>query len=347
MKNQDWSNRKTEVFNQNDKIVRTLPLGGKITKIDVHLYGNVVVSGGTANGTARYTELLAMLLKRIRVRTAKAAGSRYPDGIIRDYSPRTLLRRAQMYRGKYIADMLATAVSGAAATYAIDYVFPIYFSQPDLGRSIECALNVDKDAVQNVQVEVDTGSRDTAFSGSDRAWDTSNLKLDFVDQRENIAGDTYVLVEEDHELLIDGASTRKEDKLMPQDGSLLDVLVMAQTGSEGAGSATLASTIFNGVRIAGGNIDLDLKARDIQFSMYDPLVGSQDAGQAITGLYHVNFVTSKRLSKIVPAAGLDIKYDVSNPSGAGLDSLLVTARRLFQPSGYTPIAFGQKAKNAA
>ncbi len=78
-------------------------------------------------------------------------------------------------------------------------------------------------AYANIQVELDLGNRDTTFTGNDRNWDYSGLYFDFIDQREAVDGDTYVVVETDHEILIPGAQQRYEDKNMPVEGALLDI----------------------------------------------------------------------------------------------------------------------------
>lgn len=269
MKNQDFQNRYTEQFAAGGRITRTLPLGGKLTKLWVVLTGTLhVAAGGGAAGANLYPEVLAGLLTRIRVRVSAAAGSRYPDGILRDLSPISILRRAQFMRGKYFADQLSTAFADAIGDYPIHYVFPISFSQEDMKRPIEYALNLDPTVYKNCQVEVDMGSRDTCVSASTRAWTYGDLTLEFIDARENIDGDTYVVVEDDHELLIPGAQTRLEDKNMPAAGALMDLLLLACDGTMSAGFA-YANTIFNELRFSGGNADLYLKAADIRQDSYD------------------------------------------------------------------------------
>jgi hypothetical protein len=337
MKNQDLSNRKREDFGGGGGlIVRVLPLGGKLLTLWVVLRGTLNITGAIGNGAARFPEHpLVGLFKRIRVRTTKADGSRYPDGLIRDYSPRTILRRAQFFRQKFISDLNGGGCNGAAGAYAVNLAFPIFFAQPDLKRPIETALNCDPTAYSNVQVEIDTGNRDTTFNGNGNAWDFSQLKVDFIDHREAVDGDTYVVVENDHEVYINGANTRMEDKNMPQEGGLLDMLVLGQHGNSGSALVTLADDVLNRVTITGQNCNLDLYRDDIHQFMYD--TNMLDPAQAVVGINMISFVSQGMLSKVVPAPGLDIKWDVSNPSGAGLDALLISPRRLFAPAGYTPI----------
>jgi hypothetical protein len=347
MKNQDKKNRYTQDFGAGlGHLVQVMPLGGKVLKAAVRLYGTLhVAAGGGADGTVRFADILAgALFTRIRVRVTKADGSRYPDGVIVDVDPRSLLRRAMFSRKAFYADQNATAFAGGVADYVIDYRFPIYFAQTDLKRGIETALNVDVDAYKNYQIEVDTGNRDSVMAGSTRAFSFVDLKVDFMDEREAIAGDTYVLVQDDHEYLIPGAGTRRTDPNFPVDGKLLDILLMTQTGT-GAGSPVLANTLLNRVIIEGENIGYDQYAPDITEDMRDRK--EVDLAQSLTGVFHVNFVASGMLTKAVPAPGLDLKLDVLNPSGANADSILVNTRRIFAPSGYTPIQFGQRGANNA
>jgi len=343
MKNQDFSNRRTEFFAANSKVVRTIPLGGKLKQLSVVMRGTLhVAAGGGVAGTALYAEAWAGLIQRIRVRLSKADGSRYPDGIVRDYDPRTILRRAMFYRHKYYADLLGTAFSDAVADYNLFYVFPIYFADPELKRPIETALNLDESAYKNCQVEIDCGSRDTCVTGSSRTWTYGDLFFDFIDDREAVDGDTYVVFETDHEIIINAAQQRYEDKAMPVDGSLLDIFIRTLTGKTGS-TSVLVNTILNKLSVAGSNGDFELNALDLQAAMYD--YGEIDVDQAVTGHYRLNFVRDGMLSKLVPAPGLQMHYDINNPSGAGGDSMLVSVRRAFQPAAYQPIARGVPARN--
>lgn len=345
MKNQDLSNRKREDFGAgNGLITRVLPLGGKLTKLWVVLRGVLTITGAGSNGAARYPEHpLVGLFKRIRVRTTKAAGSRYPDGIIRDLYPRTLLRRAMYFRQKFVGDVNGGVCNGASGAYNVYLAFPIFFAQPDLKRPIETALNCDPTAYSNIQVEIDTGSRDTTFNGNTNNWDFSQLKVDFIDHREAVDGDTYVVVESDHEYYIAGPNSRTEDKNMPQDGSLLDLLVLGQHGNNASAAVVLANDVLNRVTISGANCDLDMYDDDLHQFMYD--ANLIDPAQDITGQYLVSFVSEGMLSKVVPAAGLSAIWDLANPSGSGNDSLLISPRRLFAPANYQPIARNVPAGN--
>lgn len=349
MKNQDWTNRFTRDFgNGNGKVKQDMPLGGKITDAEVRVHGNLVLGvGGGNSGTVRFPEVLARLVNRIKVRVAKATNSRYPDGYVKDLDPRTILRRAMLYQGKYLGDLLGTAFVGANGTYAIDFHFPLYFSQPDLKRDIETALNGDPSAYKTITIEVETGNKDSVTANNDRTWDFSGLQIDFTDHREAIDGDTYVLVEEDHEVIIPGAKDRMLDELMPEDGALLDILVCAQTGLQST-SPVYSDAILERMVIQGQNFDQDLYAGDIRAAMFrrkEP--GYLDIDQTATGFYHASFVRSGMITKTVPAAGLQVHYQVLNPSGANLDSLFVSTRRLYSPTGFTPIAFGQKGNNTS
>ncbi len=118
--------------------------------------------------------------------------------------------------------------------------------------------------------------------------------------------------------------------------------MFAQHGNTSMGP-TLADDVLNRVTINAANCDFDMYDDDIHQTMVD--LGVLDAAQAFTGTYLINFCSAGMLSKAVPAAGLDMKLDVSNPSGANNDSLLISPRRLLSPVGFTGIQSGKPGKN--
>src|SRR5947209_7922341 len=74
------------------------------------------------------------------------------------------------------------------------------------------ALNADEGIYRSIQVQVDTASDYTGcFSGNDRSIATSNLMVQWRDDRLGLPGDTLPLYQEDHLFLIPAANDRSQD----------------------------------------------------------------------------------------------------------------------------------------
>ncbi len=213
MRNSDKRNRFTQQFNPTSKNLFTLPLGGKILQGNVVLTGQIVISGGTTNGTQVGEGGPERLIKRIIVNAIPAANSRYPGGRIVDCSVRSLLRYAvAQHNGKFFAATSGDGLgSGAAGTYNVYLSILIYWADSNLRRQVQTALNGDPTAYQTIQVEVDTGTGTDCFSGNDRTWNFTSLQVQWIDERENFSGDTYVRFQEDDVHLILVARTRAID----------------------------------------------------------------------------------------------------------------------------------------
>ncbi|HVW78782.1 MAG TPA: hypothetical protein VHB45_14310 [Alloacidobacterium sp.] len=331
MKNSDRRNRFTQRFDPVAPKIFNLPLGGKILQGNVILTGQIVVSGGTTSGTVVGEGGPERLIRRIKVIAIPAQNSRYPGGNIVDCSPRSLLRYAiAQHSGKFIGAIAGDGLgNGAAGTYNVYLSIPIYWADANLRRQVQTALNADPTAYQTIQVEVDTGTLSDCFAGNDRVVDWSGLQVQWADERENFSGDTFVRYQEDHTFYIQQANTRTLDNAMPQDGAFESLYYLAEQGA----SLTLADTILNRVSISGTTIDFDLYAHDIRQQMFDD--EWFDPSQTAAGQYYIDF-TDGLVGGSVPAGGLQIQLDLNNPSGAGLDDLLVYTRRLFSPANFTP-----------
>jgi hypothetical protein len=326
IKNADKRNRYTQQFYPTSKNIFTLPLGGKILQGSIVLTGQIIISGGTTNGTPVGEGGPERLIRRIVVNAIPAAGSRYPGGKIVDCSPRSLLRyAAYQHSGKFFGALVGDGLgNGAANTYNVYLSIPIYWADANLRRQVLTALNADPTAYQTIQVEVDTGTSTDCFAGTDRNWNFSNLQVQWVDERENIGGDTLVRFQEDHVFLISAAQTRALDNAMPLDGIFESILWMAEQSA----SLTLADTIVNRIQMSGSTLDFDMYANDIRQQMYDD--EWLDPSQTGVGQYFVDF-TDGLVGGAVPAGDLQIRLDVNNPSGANNDDLLVYSRRIFSP----------------
>jgi hypothetical protein len=340
MKNSDRRNRFEQQFTQNSRLTFTLPLNGKILQGKVILSGSVNITGGTTNGVVKGEGGPINLVRRVTVYANPAPGSRYTGGKIVDCSARSLLRYAIFQREKFIGELAGSTLGGGAIGNNTIYLsIPIYWADPSFKRQVETALNADPDAYQSITVQVDTGLPTDCFTGTDRVWDTSGLKCQWADDRENFAGDTYLLYQEDHVYLIPSAQERAQDKALPQDGAFTSWLIMA----ESTAASTLVDTILQRVTLSADALDYDKFANDIRQQMYDD--DWVDSSQVVTGLYFIDF-TDGLISGAVPAASLDAKFKVANPGGANLDDLLIYTRRLFAPTGMKSARGAAAARNS-
>jgi len=322
-------NRLVKPFIANSKIIFTLPLGGKIRRGSVILSGSVTISGGTTNGTVNGEGGPTNLVSRILVTATPAGGSRYPGGKIVDIDPRSLIRYATTQRnGKVFTDMNgATLGNGAAGTYPVYLPIPIYFADAVQRNSLATALNTDPGTYASVQVEVDTQDLPGCFTGTDRtASGYPNLTVQWVDERVAVDGDTAVLYQESHPLLIAATNKRLLDEAMPQDGAFMSWQILAQQSAQN----TLADTLLNRVVTSGPTLEYDKYANDIREADF----ADEWYDQSITaaGMFFIDWTDGVVTANNVPAGTLQTYLDVNNVSGANLDSLLISTRRIFQPT---------------
>ena len=331
MKNSDRQNRFLQPFVPNAPLIFNLPLGGKILRGSVILTGSITLTttgAGTVFGAGGPTRLI----KRIKMRANPASGPngpRYPGGTIVDVYPSTLLNYAATQRSGVVTGEQSgsTLGAGASGTYPIYLAVPLYFADTVLRRQVQTALNADPSAYVSLQVEVDTADITNCFTGYNGTVDYTGLNVQWVDDRENFAGDTYTLFQEDHDLAIQNAADRALDAAMPQDGAFLSVLYAGLTTAQ----QNLADTILKQVTLNGDAIDYQQYAADIRQQMIDD--GWFDPRVTPTGLYFIDF-TDGLIGGSINASTLQIRYQLANPGGAGLDTLRVATRRLFAPTGY-------------
>lgn len=312
-------------------VIFTIPPGGKVLRGNIIVAGNVVISGGTTNGAIVGEGGPINIVNWIKVTANRGANSRYPGGRIVDCDPRSLLRYAiTEHNGKFIGEQSGSVLgNGAAGTYPIYLSIPIYWADGTLRNEIQTALNCDlldstgRPVYSSVQVEVDfVNSLATIFSGNDRVLNTSGLTCQWEDDRLSIATDTVPIVQETHIQQIGASNRRMQDFGLPQDGSFLSWLVMAEQGA----AALLADTILNRITLQSPTLNLDEYAQDIRQRMYED--NWYDPAQAAAGQFFLDF-THGLLQNSNPAPGFNVRYDVLNPSGANLDQLRVYTRRAF------------------
>lgn len=328
---EDRYNRISQPFSLGQTMTLNINPGDKILRGKVIVTGSATISGGTTNGTPICEGGPIGLIKQIRIVANKAAGSRYPGGPLVKCRPQTLLRYAITERGgKFVGEQSgSTFGSGAAGTYPFYLSIPIYFAD-SLNRNYQqTALNADpvdsagKPIYTAIQLQVDFISLlSEIFSGSDRVLAiTANLQWE--DDRLALPFDTTPLVQEDHLDIIQAANTEHVDQAMPNDGAFVSWLILEQPGSP---TFQLASTLLNKLTLRGSTINFLENAADITQAMLDD--GLWDPSQSIAGQKFIDF-SHGLLANSNPAAGLQHVMDINNPSGAGLDRLLIYTRRVF------------------
>lgn len=334
--------RETPFVASSKNNIINIPLGGKILRGHLVLTGTVTLAGGAASGV-KAGDGIVNLIKRVKLHATAQDGSRYPDGLIVDATPRSLFRYAMTVRGKYFDELSGSTLgAGAAAAYPIYMAIPLIFQTDNLRKGkgkVQTALNADITAYKSLYLEIETGQVSDCYTGNDRVA-TYALKLQWVDERENFAGDTLALFQEDHTKLIPAVQERLEDDALPPNGSYLHWLVMTESG---ATTRTLVDTILNKVVIKGQTIDWKLYYQDIRQSNFDDNV--YDIAATATGQFFLDFTDQSLLRGAVPAPGLLVQYDVNNPGGSNADDLLVFTRRIFAPQGYAPASGVNAAQN--
>lgn len=324
--------RNRQQYPYEPSVTFTLAPGLKVLRGRVILAGTVVISAGTTNGTVIGEGGPINLVRRVQLYANRAGNSRYPGGRIVDCSARALMRYAIVERqGKFMGDLLGSTLgSGAAASYTIYTSIPIYFADSALQNQMQTALNMDLQDTQgngvyaSVQVQLSLASDlTTCFSGNDRTVNFSGLTVQWQDDRLQIGSDTTPLIQEDHETLIGAAQTRMIDPGMPVDGAFTSWFIM---GEQSTTSKTLSQALLNRITAFSSTLNFDEFANDIQQDMIDD--EWFDPAQSLTGQYFLDW-THGLLQNSNPAAGMDLKFDVNNPSGSNLDQLRIYTRRVF------------------
>jgi len=330
---EDRRNRLQYPFVPDNKLFFTLPPGGKILQGRLILTGQIVVSGVTTPGVAVGEGGPINLIQRIKIFATAAGGSRYPGGTILDVTPRSLLRYAiTQHNGKFIGEINGSTLgAGANGTYSIYLSIPIYFADSTLRNQVSSALNADiSDAgglpiYSSIQVEVDTGDITSCFFGNNGTVSYSGLTVQWDDDRLGLDGDTQVIYQEEHTLLIGAAQQRMLDPAMPQSGAFTNWLFMAESG----GSAyTLNDNILQRITAASSTFNFDEYAYDIKQKMLDD--EWFDPSTFGAGCYFIDW-TNGSLNNANPAAGILAQFQVLNPSGSNLDQLRVFTRRYYSP----------------
>jgi hypothetical protein len=307
-------------------MIFNLDLGGKILQGKVILAGQIVIGAGGAAGVVVGEGGPANLIKRIIVNATPAAGSRYPGGKIVDDTPRALLRYAiNQHNGKFIGEQSGSTLGdGVSGVYDVYLSIPIYWADATKRNQVATALNADLGNYASIQLEVDTGDLTSCFEGNTGIQNLTGLTVQWVDDRVALAGDTLVMYQEDHVMLIGAPQRRALDNALPQDGTFDQWLIMQEEGAY----QELADTILNRLTVTGPTVLYDKYLDDIRQQMYDD--EWLDPAQNGAGLSFIDW-TDGVLANAIPASQLSVQFDVANPSGSNQDDLLIYTRRVYSP----------------
>jgi hypothetical protein len=328
---EDYVQRYEQPINLGAPNVFNLPAGGNILRGNVVVDAVVTITNAGAAGTAIGEGGPVNLIRRIKILANKAAGSRYPNGVLLDCSPRALLRYATIeHQGKYVAELFGADLgNGAAGVYQIYMSIPIYFGDSTLFNNVGCALNMNAVDTQGlpiynaVQVRVDIAAALTELFAGSGGTMTLVGTLRWYDERLRLPQDTLPLIQEDHELLIQAAQWRLVDGAMPSDGNFTSWLIMAEQGQPGL---ALSDAILNKIELQGSAVNFDCKWQEIRQAMIDE--GFYDPSTDMTGQFFIDW-TKGMLQNSNAAAALQHRFAVNNPSGAGLDDLRIYTRRVY------------------
>lgn len=328
---EDRYNRISQPFQLGQTMTLNINPGDKIISGNVIITGTATITGSGGAGGAICEGGPIGLIKQIRLVANKAAGSRYPGGPLVKCRPQTLLRYAITERnGKFIGEQSGSTFGGGAnGVYPFYLSIPIYFAD-SLNRNYnQTALNMDQVDLTGapiysaVQLQVDFISLITEIFNGNAGAIAVTANLQWEDDRLALPFDTTPLVQEDHLDIIQAANTEHVDQSMPNDGAFVSWLILQQQGSP---TFQLANTLINKIILRGADINFWENLADMQQKMLDD--GLWDASQSFTGQIFLDFMHGL-LANSNRAAGLQHTIDVNNPSGAGLDRLLIYTRRIF------------------
>ena len=333
MKKHDHSVRERFAFKKNTPFFREVRKGGLVTEICPYFRGQVVVSGGTANGTSQGEAAPAGFISRFQL-DAISKGV-YPGGTLKSLSPRSVLRRRIFDKGTFQGDFAQTRVqsqvsglTGAAGTFKFNTRFPLEFALSGNVRPIETALNTD--AYSGLQLEITTADEKAQFSAAnDRVFDYAGAYLEIVDYREAV--DTSdpknapaVLIEVDTPVPVQTTNQRMPLKSEIQYAeAFLDLLLITET-TNGA----LTDNIINAVKLKSQNDQwFDLYSDEIKAEQDEYIIDPAESG---TGLYYLPMTRDGLLMGAMRE--IEGILDVTNSAAA--DLITVCTRRVIFPQEF-------------
>lgn len=138
-------------------------------RIIIECVGNVVVAGGGVAGTATGAPNPEGLLNKFQLQTQPQYNGVVPWNNV---SARSILQDAAFSRGYYIT---STPIPDIAGTYAVDFVYELYFKRPRVRKGIQWALYLQK--YTSALMNMNFGGREQLFTGGTNTWDLSGLQI--------------------------------------------------------------------------------------------------------------------------------------------------------------------------
>lgn len=334
---EDTQYRAEAPFNLGVPVVFNLNPGSNITYGCVNIEATVTISGSAAAGTVVGEGGPTNLIRRILVLANKApanqnGSSRYPNGALVNCTPRSLLRYATIeHQGKYVGELSGSNLgNGANGVYDIYLSIPIFFADPAANlNQVQTSLNMNpidsqgRPVYSQVQVKIDVAAAiGELFSGNNGDIAVAGM-VRWLDKRIKLPVDTVPLKQEDHEVFIQQPQEALVDFGLPNDGAFTQWLIMAQQGQPGL---VFSDAILKRLECWGPTVNFKHSWQDMRQAMIDS--DFYDPSQSMTGQFFKDW-TNGVLTNANPAAGLLTKFAVNNPSGAGLDNLLIYTRRVF------------------
>lgn len=293
--------------------------GQLLKRIDVHLSGTITFAAGTTSGTST-GENPGGFISRIEVDADPKAGGAYKGGKVVNLTPRAIIRHRIFDEGSLLFDLLlgSTGVAGAATSYVMDTVLPIYFSNPLNANPDDTALRLDQ--FDNVRVSITTATIVTVLVGNDRTITLSGVYMDIVEYRE-FAPDFWpvaTLYQDSRLVNITGGANAEFgiDSQLPEGDAYLSILLIANTTS-----AALSDAIINKVTLYTGSEQFRLLYENHIKGEQESYIRDQAAVR--TGLYFLPIADGGRIANAM--LNVTAKCDISNP---GTDAITVVSRRI-------------------
>ncbi len=298
-----YAREAAERFIANSPVVLSPRRDGYIEEIELGLDGNVVVSGGTVNGTATGRENPEAIVDFIRIEAR-------PAGEIFKLDPRGIMFWRLFDRGRAIQ---GTDLSGAAGTFAQALQFPIPFALPSLRKPFESALNTKR--FDSIDITIQCADQTRLLTGNDRTWDFNGLRFD-PDVSRNLSGlpisagqDTHLLRQFQIQRQISAAQSDFRVRL-PGGFLYKELLVTTED------AFVLVDGINRAIVQGGGITPYDKFEADIKRYQRRRV---PDAAVSDTGLYLIDLCPSGMVSRCFDARGLsegvDLLLDVDAPAG--------------------------------
>lgn len=315
----------------NNTITHEIDKGGFVHDIFVVARGNVVVSGGAADGVATGDYNPHNIVTQFEL-LANSKGL-YPGGTLKRVSSRTVAARQIFDTGRFLGDNLGATINGAAGTYTIECVYHLRFAVPEFIKSAETALYTDQ--YNGLQLVISLGGRDTLFTGNNRNFDFSGVTFDIYDRRSSGSpfGDhVAVLYERDVIIPLNGANDSFNigdylDKPEPY----YDILFISETTA----AHTLTDALIKELKIvedqSGTPFYRAIKPGILRYAQSQLI---EPSGQAMTGLLKLNMAQDGMLKQLV--ASPRPVLDVANPGGPNLDRIIAATRCVVTPDMFLP-----------